>query len=182
MRQLSPLTNLLLACAAAAGLALSIGLPWYAASQAVNDADAGAIGDVQGPLETAAADAFDVFAGTEATVTGAELLTTGQSVLLVLGGLTAVFGLAFFAGIFRGLTRELLRIVPLAAPVAVAYHLVDHPAPGLELRWGLLASLAIAGFMASSAWHASTRPAPKPRPAPYVPPAPPAGSMPPPAA
>jgi hypothetical protein len=146
MRQLTPPTNLLLTLLSAAALTLALGLAWYA------PVPLPAPGADPETVEGTGATIARWFGETGAIVTGADSLKTAETVLLALAGATA--GLAFLMVLppLRRFVRELLRIVPLAAPVVVVVQMVDPPA-GMEIRWGVFAALAAAVLMANSAFH-----------------------------
>ena len=169
VRQINPFTNLLLTVLCAAGLALSIGLPWFAGKRPAGEDD--------GTLEALASDIARVFA--QGGVAGTDSLGSARPVLLVLAAVTAVLAVLHLVPALRRLVRTPLRLVPLAAPVVVLVQAVDAP-DGFELRWGLLVALAVSAYMASSAFHGAELREKRPKPAPYRPPAAPAGSAPPP--
>jgi hypothetical protein len=173
MRQLSPLTNLMLAVLASIGVAITLGLPWYAATPVVpNDPASG--------VESAAAAIARWFTSDGSTVTGTEALRGAESALLLACGLTALLSMAVLAGPIRSYLRGPLKLVALSAPVIVVVHLFHQPV-GEELRWGTFVALAASLLMANSAYHGAEIRDPRPAPGPYRPPAPPAsGSVSPP--
>ena len=159
MRQLSPLTNLMLACLAAVGLVSSLGLPWYASTTTT-----GAPSD-PGQVADAGSDACSRAPARRSP--GSDVLASGRGLVPVLAGVVIVLSLGMMVPALRASLRDLLRAVALATPVLVGFLAVRHPARSdVEMRWGLVAALAIAVVMASAAWHGSAarsrRPAPQP--------------------
>jgi hypothetical protein len=156
MRQVSPATNLVLACLSALGLAASLNLPWYAPYVAdTNEWD--------GPVERAGTAVGNVFAHHDHAVTGADALGHAQSAILLLAAAIVVLSALAAVPALRRHVRDVLRGVALVTPVVVAYLLIDRP-DKLVIHWGVLAALALALFTASAAWHGSEvrvrRPAP----------------------
>lgn len=172
MRQFSHLTNLLLTCAFAALSVVTLGMPWYAPAERAS-------GSGEGAMEAIGTDIVQFFSSSGATVAGNAHQPTA---LLAVAALTAFLAVLVLAGLRVSPVRDVLRLVPFAAPVLILIKAVDHPAPGQELRWGILASLVVYGLMASAALQGSQLTTPKPRAKAYVPPPPPAGSFSPPGA
>jgi hypothetical protein len=151
MRQLSPATNLILACLAALGLVGILGAPWYA--PAVPDTNI-----YDGPVERAAFAVSHVFNHHDRVVTGTDALGSGSKTLLM-ALVAAVIVLSALAAVpaLRTYVRDVLRAVALALPLLVFYLLVDRPRKGnLDIHWGVIAAFAVAGFIASAAWHGSS--------------------------
>jgi hypothetical protein len=156
MRQLTPLTNLVLACLAAVGLVASLGLPWYAPPDATQDPDV-----AYGHVEAIAAHIARTFSS-DSTVSGSDILAGRSSLVPIVAGLVIVLCLAMLVPALRGALRDLLRAISLLSPLGVALLALRAPASqGLDTRWGLYASIAIAVFMASSAWHGSSARSPR---------------------
>jgi hypothetical protein len=165
MRQLSPLTNLLLACLSALGLVAALGLPWYAPGLAASDPSAG-LSDGQGPMEQFAERLARTFTDGSA-MTGADALGASRTLLSLVAFAVIVLSLAMLVPAVRPYARDVLRTIAIVAPISVVYLAFDTPgaAAHLEIRWGLLVGVAAAAFMATSAWHGSSirvkrRPAP----------------------
>ena len=155
MRQLSALTNLVLACAAAVGLVLGLKLPWFAPVLSAPEQE-NAVGQLQGPMDETAALVERIFSSSGPAVTGAEAYGTLDVVVLALAGVTVLLAALCAVPVLRGLVRDLLRMVPLVAPLLLIVNLVSPPA-GLELRWGSFAAIGIAALMASAAWQGGTQ-------------------------
>jgi hypothetical protein len=150
MRQISPASNLFLACLSALGLVGALRLPWFAPP--VEDKT-----DTDGPVEQTAFAVAHVFRHHDRQLTGTDALGGSHTVVLVLAA--AVVVLAVLAGIpaLRAYVRDLLRAVALATPVLVV--VLAFRSPGttqtLDLHWGLIVAVAVAAFAASTAWHGS---------------------------
>ncbi len=157
MRQVSPATNLLLACLSALGLLAVFDLPWFAPPVAGND-DVGAV-------EQAATQFAAMFQHADREMTGLDAFADAQTLLM--GMPAAIVGLCLLMAVpgLRDLLREPLRAVALGTPVVVAYLVLAQPgeARGV-LHWGALAGMALSVFLASAAWQGSTLKAPRPAP------------------
>jgi hypothetical protein len=143
MRQLNPITNLVLSCLAAVGLVASLELPWYATSPAAENV---------GPMEAMGARLLRTFTSDGATTTGTDALGTSRTILLVAAGAVIVLCTAMLLPALRGVLRDLTRAVAIATPMAVLATAV-RAAEGLELRWGLVVTVAVGLFMANATWH-----------------------------
>lgn len=174
MRQLTPLSNVLLALAAAVALAASLRLPWYAPPEATG---AGAEEEIWA-IEGVFAAIGRWFTSDGPPVAGQQALVAGELALLAAAGATAVLALLMLVSALRGAVRDLFRLLPLAAPVIVFVQIVNPPGD-MELRWGVFVALAVALFMANSAVHGSELRDPKPAPKPYSPPPAPGSLAPP---
>ena len=152
MRQLTPVTNLLLACFAGLGLMASLRLPWYGAAEATPANT--------GPMEAMGSRLARVFTTDTATTTGADALADQR--VLVLGAALGVIGLCsvMLIPVIRRALCDALRALAILLPIAVLAAAV-HGANGLELRWGLIVSLATGLFMANAAWHGASVRAPR---------------------
>ena len=158
MRQLSPPTNLLLACLAAFGLLGSLGLPWYAPPHATPAVDLTEVanGKGDGPMQHFAQYVGRMFSSTGLTYDGSEALGSARTLLIVLAGLVIVLSVAVVVPALRDALRDVLRAVSLATPVIIGVLAARHPGGHhLEVRWGLLVGLACTLLMASAAWHGS---------------------------
>jgi hypothetical protein len=149
MRQMSPASNLVLACLAGLGLLGVLGAPWYAPP--LPDANS-----YDGPVERTAFAFSTIFRHNDGVVTGNDAL--GDTRYLLFGLVAAVIllsGLAFVPAMRRHV-RDVLRGVSLVLPLVVLFRLVDRPGPGeVDVHWGVVAAFFIAVFTASSAWHGS---------------------------
>lgn len=164
MRQLSPVTNLLLVLLAAAGLVATLGLPWYAPAVGA-EASAGSMEAIAEHIRRW----FDT-AGTQ-TFTGESTLGWGESALVLVAAAAALLALATLVPPLRGsLISDLLRFAPLAAPFVVLVQMLSQPRPGMELRWGAFVALGVAGLLASAAYQGASARRPKAPPARYTPP------------
>lgn len=149
MRQLTPVTNLVLAVLAGAGLLASLGLPWFAAP--VVDPVS-----TDGPIEQAAFQVAQVFAtSAQGTVSGADALGTAQAAVVGLVAVLALVVVAVMTPASRRPAEDLLRGIVMAAPVVVLLAALAHPgvATPVRLHWGLLVSVALTALMANAAWH-----------------------------
>ena len=147
MRQISPVTNLVLAALAGLGLLGSLSQPWYAPP--VSDPN-----EYDGPVERGAFTFGKVFSHHDGAVSGADALQNTQTLLY--GVVAAIIVLCVLAGVpaLRSMVRDVLRAVALALPLIVFYLLVDRP-DGMDVHWGVIAAVGIAAFVASAAWHGS---------------------------
>ena len=149
MRQISPASNLVLACLAGLGLLGTLSAPWYAPP--VVDRNV-----YDGPVERAAFAVGHVFGAHDHAVAGADALGKTQTLLMILVGAVILLSCLAAVPAMRAHVRDVLRAVALALPLIVLYLLVDRPGKGaLEIHWGVLAALAIAVFVATAAWHGS---------------------------
>src|SRR5688572_28240503 len=80
MRQLTPLTNLMLACLCAVGLVGSLELPWYSLVDPASGPSAQAVEDGQGPMESFVGQVSRTFTSDGITSSGHEVLA-GQRML-----------------------------------------------------------------------------------------------------
>jgi hypothetical protein len=127
MRQLSPLTNVVLACVSAFALVVSVGLPWFA------------------PPSAAAG----------ATIAGTDALGSARSLVLILAAAVVVLSVAVTLPAVRTLARDALRAVAIATPLLVLALAMQRVGGGQhEVRWGLLVTLGLALLVATTAWHA----------------------------
>ena len=166
MRQLSPITNLLLAICFSALSVFALTTPWYALAEAPS-------GSGDGAMEAIANDIYEFF--TFPGIAGADALGDAKQPLVILAAVTGILAALMLVKFMRKAVRELVRFVPLLLPAFVLLKAVSHPAANLELRWGILAAFACAAFAASSAYHGAQVPEPKAQPKPYTPP--PAGAV-----
>ena len=167
MHQLTPRTNLLLACLTAIATAAALRLPWFAAATPPSDPDGGA------SIEDMSAAVARWFS--EGGMTGEQMLTTSQTLLVNIALATVVLSGLFLVPVLRPWVRDVLRVVPLVAPFVVLLALLNPPGANasIEPRWGIFATLALTGLMASSAWNAAAMPNRRAATPAYAPPAPP---------
>jgi hypothetical protein len=162
MRQLTPVTNLMLACLCAVGLVGALELPWFALVDPASGPSAQAIKDGQGPMESFAGQVVRTFSSEGVATSGSDVLGGERTLLMVVAALIVVLSIAMLIPALRAALRDLLRAVGLAAPLLVLFVAIQAPAAdGLEFRWGLVCTVAIALFMASAAWHGSSARSPR---------------------
>jgi hypothetical protein len=156
MRQISPASNLVLACLAGLGLLASLSAPWYAPS--VPDTN-----DYDGPIERAAWTVAHVFQHNSHAVTGSDGLGTSKTLLFILVAAVIVLSILASVSALRVYVRDVLRAVAIAMPLIVFYLMIDRPRD-LVIHWGVLVAMLIAIFVATASWHGSAirvkRPAP----------------------
>jgi hypothetical protein len=174
-------THVLMSLAAAAGVLVALGMPWYGKGAAV---DPLADDSMQRTLATLgrAVTAGDGTSGWHA-------LGPWGTAIAGLAGLAALMSVLCLSTAFQGVAREGLRIGALGTVAVIAWRLVDHPA-GEELRHGALVAAGCGLVLASAALSVASAALRKPsgprfgHPGVYVPPpAPPydpRGSAPPP--
>lgn len=149
MRGFSPLINVLLTILAAATVFPLLGKPWFAGAMDTNDGN-------QGSIELMGEAIGRWFTAQGATSTGADVLSSGGSLLLAACGVTVVLTLGMLIPGLRANLRGVLKMVPVAAPlIVVASILSQAAAAGVEPRWGGFATLAMTLFMASAAGQAA---------------------------
>src|SRR3954447_4083204 len=137
MRQVSPATNLLLACLAAMGLVAAFDLPWFAPPLALDPDELGAV-------ERAGTQFAAVFQHSGAAMSGNDAFAGVH--LLIVGVPAAIVMLCVLMAVpaLRDLVREPLRAVALGAPLVVAYLVLARPGEARgEIHWGALAGLAV---------------------------------------
>ena len=172
MRQLAPVTNLVLAIVSGFLLLPVLGLPFFARAGSYESEG----------IERSAEQIRRWFTVPANPTTGTEALGDSRTILLGIAAATAVLCLLMAIGPLRRLVRDVLKVVPMLAPALLFVQLFNQPGEGgqLEVRYGLFVGIAVAAFMASAAFHGSRLPDPKPAPKPYTPPPGPAGSQAPP--
>ena len=163
VRGFSPLINIFLTCLAAVAVVPVLGFAWFASAVDSNDG-------TQGSVELMAEAVARWFTASGATSTGAEVLTSGESVLLAVAGATALLALLMLIPGLRIHLRGVVKLVPLAGPVVVlALILSEAAAAGVEPRYGAFVALALTVFLASAANQAGEMREPKAAPQPYKP-------------
>ncbi len=157
MRQVSPATNLLLACLSAVGLLAAFDFPWFAPPVPVNE-DVGAV-------EQAATQFGAMFGHAEGAMTGHDAFAEAQTLLTAMPAAVVALCLLMAVPVLRDLVREPLRAVAFGTPVVVAYLVVGRPGEATgTLHWGALAGMAVSLFLTSAVWHGSTLKGPRPAP------------------
>lgn len=147
MRQLTPHTNIVLTLVAAALLVVALGLPFYGAEPGSQPESAASIENTGSTLVR--------YFGTQGpTVSGSDALDAAETLLVGLAGLTAFLALLMLVPALRNGLRDVLKVVPLVAPLVMVVQVFSAPS-GMEVRIGVFAALAVAAFMASSAFHAA---------------------------
>ena len=152
MRQLDPVTNLVLSALAGLGLLASLSTPWFVPP-------AGSTTQTDGPVERGAWQVGHFFKhDVDGRVSGTDAIGDGRIVLVVI--VAVMIGLAFAIAIpaVRKQAEDLLRVAGFAAPVGVIYLAATHTgATGdVMVHYGILVSLAVALFAASCAFHGAT--------------------------
>jgi hypothetical protein len=148
MRQLSAVTNLVLAGLASVALALSLQLPWLAPP--------GELPEGLSAPERAVRQIAHVFQTVPGEVSGQDAFVNSRSTLFAMA--VATVGLCALMGVpgLRGMLREVLRALGLITPLAVGYLLLARPGGVAgDLHWGAFAALGVSVFVASAAWHGS---------------------------
>ena len=161
MRQLTPVTNLVVSVLAGLGLLASLGLAWYAAP--ASDPVA-----TDGPIERGAYQVGHVFASSaEGMVSGNDALGDSRLALVALVALIVMLAGAVAVPALRAAAEDTLRLVSLATPVVFIVIAFAHPgtSSALHLHYGLLIGFAAALLMASTAWQGATLRAKTPPPA-----------------
>jgi hypothetical protein len=144
MRTLGFRTHVLLSIAAAAGVVLTLGRPWYAGAPQVAP-DAPGIGDINGPL-------YGLVEGVQRWVTSSDGVSGWESlghwavVLAALAGIGGLGALLCLVPVLQTLGRDLLRYAALATVGVAAWKLVDPPGSNAayELRHGALIAMGAA--------------------------------------
>jgi hypothetical protein len=173
MRTLGFRTHVLFALAAAAGLVLTLGRPWYGEAPPKAPEKTADIGDINGPL-TGFFDGLKRWGTNTDGTSGWHALNHWAMAIAVMSAITAVGVLMLTLPALQQLGRDLVRYSALAAVGIVAWKLVDTPG-SLELRNGALAAavFALMLFVTGSAAAAAPlrRRVPQRK---FVPPPPPA--------
>lgn len=145
MRAFSPLLNILLACVAAVAVAPVLAMPWFGGAVDSNDGN-------QGQVELMGEAIGRWFTNTGTTTTGAEALAGMETAILAIVGFSALLSLAMLAPPLRASLRGVVKLIPLAAPVAVLAAIVIEAGPaGVEPRYGAFVALLLTAFLASAA-------------------------------
>ena len=144
MRTLGFRTHVLLSIAAAAGVVLTLGRPWYAAAPA-QAPDAPGIGDINGPLNGLIA-SMERWATSSHGATGWESLGHWAVVLAALAGVAGLGSVLCLVPALQMLGRDLLRYAALAVAGIAAWKLLDPPGSNAayELRHGALIAMGAA--------------------------------------
>jgi hypothetical protein len=172
MRTLGFRTHVLFALAAAAGLVLTLGRPWYGEAPPKVPDHVADIGDINGPL-TGFFDGVNRWTTSTDGVSGWNALDHWATALAVMAGIAVAGLLMLMVPAMQQLGRDLVRYSALAAFGIVAWKLVDTPGK-LELRNGSLAAMAFAVMLLVTGSAAATAPLRKKTPQrTFVPPPPP---------
>lgn len=149
VRGFSPLINILLTCVAAAATLPVLAMPWFAGAIDTNESGN------QGQVELMGEAIGRWFTSQGLTSTGAEVLTSLETALLAVAGVTAFLALLMLIPPLRSTLRGLVKLVPLAAPIIVlAAILVESRHAEVEPRYGAFVGLALSVFLASAAQQA----------------------------
>jgi hypothetical protein len=159
MRTLGFRTHVLLALAAAAGLVLTLGRPWYAAAPRPVPEETRDIGDINGPLH-GLIDGIQRWLTNSQGVTGWESLNHWGIGLAAMAGIAALGALSALVPQLQTLGRDLVRYGALAALAITAWKLVDPPGSNaaLELRHGALAAAGFAIMLLAGAMGVASAP------------------------
>lgn len=152
MRQLDPVTNLVLSALASLGLLATLSFPWFAAPAASTN-------PTDGPVERGAWQVGHFFShDVKGRVSGDDAVGGGGSVLIVVAAV--IIGLALAVGVpaVRRQAEDMLRVAGFAAPVAVIFLAVSHSGTtgAVRIHYGVAISFAVAVFVASCAYHGAT--------------------------
>jgi len=163
MRQLTPATNLVLACLAAVGLVFTLDLPWLAPT--VTDPNGG-----DGPVEQAAFQFARVFEHVPEATSGSAALAAGARSVVTLLALTVIaLALLAFHPALRGGLRDITRGVGISVPLIVLYLVFVRPGEvDGSLHWGAPVAVAVSMFLSSTLWQGALIRARRPVPAPWT--------------
>lgn len=166
MRMLSPISKMFLAIAAAIGVVVSIGMPWYGpagGNRAININDLTRTGELQGP-------ATGFFQGVERWFTaggdkGSAELGSFETILLGLAALAVLTALATLVPAIETSARSLLQMIAIGIGGIALFKLVGQPGDDrlIEPRRGGFLALGCGIVMLSAASgiaHARLRRAP----------------------
>jgi hypothetical protein len=150
VRQLDPVSNLVLCALAAAGLLATLSLPWFA-NPAVDTTG------TDGPVEKGAFQVSHFFSHGVNQVTGKDALGSSKSILFF--AVAGILGLAGAVTIpqIRRQAEDILRVAALVLPLVVLGLAVSHSGTHgpVKAHWGILVSFLVACFAASCAYHGS---------------------------
>jgi hypothetical protein len=162
VRQLSPVSNLVLAVLAALVLLTTLDFPWV--SPAVTDPVS-----ADGPVERAAFQLGHVFAPPPEAASGNVALGGYRFILVGLAAVLVLLCLLAAIPATRDAVREPLRAAALTLPVAVAYLVIARPGnAGESIQWGSLLGLVVAAMAGNAAWHGARIRSPRRRPEPLA--------------
>src|SRR4051794_34327831 len=145
MRTLGFRTHVLFALAAAAGLVLTLGRPWYGAAPPKAPEKVADIGDINGPL-TSFFDGVNRWVTSADGTSGWHALDHWAMAISVMAGIAALGVVMLMAPAVQQLGRDLVRYASLAAFAIVVWKLLSPPGghARVELRNGALAGVAFA--------------------------------------
>jgi hypothetical protein len=137
MRTLGFRSHVLLAAAAAMGVILALGQPWYASSPQAAQQAGGTAGKLEGPVEGLSA-GISRWVTETSGVSGWDALGSWGTILAVCAALTAVGALGCLVPAIQGVAREALRYGGLATFGIAVWKLIDSPGPNavMEPRFG----------------------------------------------
>jgi hypothetical protein len=142
MRTLGFRTHALLTIAAAVGVIAALAQPWYAPAPRSAAVASGAVGTIDGPVDSLAAGMQRWISETAGT-TGWAGLGTWATVLAAMAALTAVSALGCLIPAIQGVAREGLRYGGLAAFGIALWKLIDTPGPNQVMEPRLGAFVAV---------------------------------------
>jgi hypothetical protein len=152
VRQLDPVSNLVLSALAGLGLLGSLSLPWFVPpGHSTTDTD--------GPVERAAWQVSHFFgSNVPGKTSGSDALGSSRGLLVILVAVVAGLACAVAVPQIRKTAEDLLRMAGFAAPVAVIFLVVMHSGTDrpVTVHYGALVSFVAAAFMASAAFHGSS--------------------------
>jgi hypothetical protein len=149
VRQLDPITNLVLAVLAGLGLLGTLSMPWFAAPAASTKT-------TDGPIEKTAWQVGHFFGtNVDGRVSGnAAIGSGGKGIVVLVVAAIAILALSVSVPQIRKPAEDMLRVAGWAAPAAVLYLAVTHSGTTVpvHLHFGALASFVVACFVTSCAW------------------------------
>jgi hypothetical protein len=153
VRQISPVTNLILAVGAGVAMLASLSLSWFAAPTKSPTA-------TDGPVESAAYQVQQFFsADVKGEITGTVALGDTRTVLVALVAIVALAALAVSMPAMRRPAESFMQLLALAVPLVVIGVTIAHPGTGpapVRVHSGALVGVGLALLMASAAWHGAT--------------------------
>jgi hypothetical protein len=162
VRQLDPVSNLVLCALAAAGLLATLSLPWFA------DPAIDKVG-TDGPVEKAAFQVSHFFGHGVHPVSGSDAVGSNRSILFL--AVAILLGLACSVTVpsLRKQAEDLLKVAALGLPVVVIGLAFTHSGTTGQVKahYGILVSFVVACFASSCAVHGASmrtkrKQAPKP--------------------
>jgi hypothetical protein len=145
-------THILLAIAAAAGLLVTLGMPWFAVAPVATP-----LTDDDGSMERTLNTLGRAVVSSDG-VTGWHALGPWATAIAGLAGLAALMSVLCLSLAVQGAAREGARVGALGALAVIAWRLVKHPEAGEELRHGALAAAGCALVLTSAALSVASAP------------------------